>query len=43
MRAARPDAGFAGYTSVVELADSIHDLWLTPASELNGRRSTLGR
>ena len=38
MRAARPDATFAGYTPVDELADTIHDLWLTPAAELNGRR-----
>jgi NADP-dependent 3-hydroxy acid dehydrogenase YdfG len=38
MRAARPDAAFAGYTPVDELADSIHDLWLTPATELNGQR-----
>jgi len=38
MRAARPDATFAGYTPVEELADTIHDLWLTPATELNGRR-----
>ena len=38
MRAARPDAAFAGYTPVDELADTIHDLWLTPATELNGRR-----
>jgi NADP-dependent 3-hydroxy acid dehydrogenase YdfG len=38
MRAARPDATFAGYTPVGELADTIHDLWLTPAAELNGQR-----
>jgi NAD(P)-dependent dehydrogenase (short-subunit alcohol dehydrogenase family) len=38
MRAAKPDAALAGYTPVDELADTIHDLWLTPAGELNGRR-----
>ena len=38
MRAAKPDAAFAGYTPVDELADTIHDLWLTPAAELNGQR-----
>jgi NADP-dependent 3-hydroxy acid dehydrogenase YdfG len=38
MRAARPDAVFAGYTPVDELAEAIHQLWLIPAAELNGRR-----
>ena len=38
MREAMPDAAFAGYTPVDQLADTIHDLWLTPAAELNGRR-----
>lgn len=38
MRAARPDAAFAGYTPVDDLADTIHDLWLTPAEGLNGQR-----
>ena len=38
MRAAKPDATFAGYTPVDELADTIHDLWLSSASELNGQR-----
>ena len=38
MRAARPDAAFAGYTPVDELADTIHDLWLSPATMLNGHR-----
>ena len=38
MRAATPGATFAGYTPVDELADTIHDLWLTPAIELNGQR-----
>ena len=38
MRAAKPDARFAGYTPVGELADTIHDLWLKPAATLNGKR-----
>ena len=38
MRAAKPDATFAGYTPVDQLADRIHDLWLAPASQLNGER-----
>jgi len=38
MREARPDAAFAGYTPVDELAETIHDLWLSPAAELNGQR-----
>jgi NADP-dependent 3-hydroxy acid dehydrogenase YdfG len=38
MRVARPDASFAGYTSVEDLAEAIHDLWLIPAAELNGQR-----
>ncbi len=38
MRAARPEATFEGYTPVDQLADTIHDLWLTPATELNGQR-----
>ena len=39
MRVAKPEASFTGYTPVDELADIIHDLWLTPARELNGRRT----
>jgi NADP-dependent 3-hydroxy acid dehydrogenase YdfG len=38
MRAEKPDAAFAGFTPVEALADTIHDLWLAPAAELNGRR-----
>jgi len=38
MRAAKPDAAFAGYTPVDDLADTIHDLWLAPAANLNGQR-----
>lgn len=35
---AKPEAAFAGHTPVDDLADTIHDLWLTPAVELNGQR-----
>jgi len=38
MREAKPEAKFSGYTDVSALADTILDLWLTPATELNGRR-----
>jgi NAD(P)-dependent dehydrogenase (short-subunit alcohol dehydrogenase family) len=38
MRADKPEAAFTGYTPVGQLADTIHDLWLTPAAELNGQR-----
>ena len=38
MLAAKPDASFSGYTPVGDLADTIHDLWLTPAADLNGQR-----
>lgn len=38
MRVAKPDSTFAGYTPVDELADTIHDLWLRPAAQLNGQR-----
>lgn len=38
MRVAKPDATFAGYTPVDQLADTIHDLWLVPAAQLNGQR-----
>ena len=38
MRTAKPDGAFAGYTPVDDLADTIHNLWLTPTAELNGRR-----
>jgi NAD(P)-dependent dehydrogenase (short-subunit alcohol dehydrogenase family) len=37
MRAAKPDAKFAGYTPVAELADAFADLWTRPADELNGQ------
>lgn len=38
MREAKPEAAFTGYTDVADLADTIHDLWLRPAAELNGQR-----
>jgi len=38
MRAAKPEAEFDGFTPVDGLADTIHDLWLRPAAELNGQR-----
>jgi NADP-dependent 3-hydroxy acid dehydrogenase YdfG len=38
MREAKPEATFAGYTEVADLANTIHDLWLRPAADLNGRR-----
>jgi NAD(P)-dependent dehydrogenase (short-subunit alcohol dehydrogenase family) len=38
MRAAKPDAAFAGYTPVAELADAIAGLWDAPAAEVNGTR-----
>ena len=38
MQAQKPGATFAGYTPVGQLADTIHDLWLRPAAELNGKR-----
>ena len=38
MRVAKPDSTFAGYTPVDQLADTIHDLWMRPAAELNGQR-----
>lgn len=38
MREAKPKAAFTGYTDVADLADTMHDLWLRPAAELNGQR-----
>ena len=37
-RAAKPEAAFAGYTPVDELAETVYKLWLIPAAELNGQR-----
>ena len=38
MREAEPGEAFSGFTEVADLADTIHDLWLKPASDLNGLR-----
>ncbi|MEV2189549.1 SDR family oxidoreductase [Streptomyces phaeochromogenes] len=38
MRAERPNAKFAGFTDVKELAEAITDVWERPASEVNGKR-----
>lgn len=40
MREAKPQASFTGYTDVADLADTIHDLWLKPAADLNGERTS---
>lgn len=38
MRAQKPDAKFAGFTDVHDLARSVADLWSRPAQEVNGNR-----
>ncbi|WP_031088433.1 SDR family oxidoreductase [Streptomyces sp. NRRL WC-3549] len=38
MRAERPNAKFAGFTDVKELAEAIAGVWDTPAGEVNGKR-----
>ncbi len=38
MRAAKPDAAFAGFTHVDELAETIAGLWARPTRELNRTR-----
>ncbi|WP_344398821.1 SDR family oxidoreductase [Streptomyces longisporus] len=38
MRAERPNAKFAGFTDVKELAEAIADVWSKPAAEVNGKR-----
>ncbi|ATW47278.1 SDR family NAD(P)-dependent oxidoreductase [Streptomyces xantholiticus] len=38
MRAERPNAKFAGFTDVTELADAIAGVWDRPAREVNGQR-----
>ncbi|MFB0631257.1 SDR family NAD(P)-dependent oxidoreductase [Streptomyces sp. AB3(2024)] len=38
MRAERPNAKFAGFTDVKELAEAIAGVWELPASEVNGQR-----
>ncbi|MEU7854422.1 SDR family NAD(P)-dependent oxidoreductase [Nonomuraea sp. NPDC049141] len=41
MRAAKPDARFAGFTDVNTLAETIGDLYDRPAAQLNGTRLDL--
>ncbi len=38
MRAERPNAKFAGFTDVKDLADAIAGVWQQPAQEVNGQR-----
>ncbi|MEU8888576.1 SDR family NAD(P)-dependent oxidoreductase [Streptomyces sp. NPDC048442] len=38
MRAERPNAKFAGFTDVTELAEAIAGVWERPAAEVNGQR-----
>ncbi|MEU0369225.1 SDR family NAD(P)-dependent oxidoreductase [Streptomyces sp. NPDC006283] len=38
MRAERPNAKFAGFTDVAELAEAIAGVWDRPAQEVNGQR-----
>ncbi|MFH9467905.1 SDR family NAD(P)-dependent oxidoreductase [Streptomyces clavifer] len=38
MRAERPNAKFAGFTDVEELAEAIAGVWDVPAGEVNGKR-----
>lgn len=38
MRAERPNAKFAGFTDVKDLAEEIAGLWDKPAQEVNGQR-----
>jgi hypothetical protein len=41
LRAAKPDASFAGYTDVRDLADAIVGLWDADAADVNGQRRVL--
>jgi NAD(P)-dependent dehydrogenase (short-subunit alcohol dehydrogenase family) len=41
MREARPNAKFAGFTDVTDLADEIAGLWHPRATDLNGKRLCL--
>lgn len=41
MRADRPDAAFAGYTRVEDLAEEFTTLWDHPGAEVNGTRRSL--
>lgn len=38
MRAERPNAKFAGFTDVKDLAEAITEVWSKPAAEVNGHR-----
>jgi NAD(P)-dependent dehydrogenase (short-subunit alcohol dehydrogenase family) len=38
MRAERPNAKFAGFTDVKELAEAVAGVWERPAAEVNGKR-----
>jgi len=38
MRAERPNAKFAGFTDVKDLAEAVADVWERPAAEVNGQR-----
>jgi NAD(P)-dependent dehydrogenase (short-subunit alcohol dehydrogenase family) len=38
MRAERPNAKFAGFTDVKDLAEAITEVWQRPAAEVNGHR-----
>lgn len=38
MRADRPNAKFAGFTDVKDLAEAIAGVWEKPATEVNGQR-----
>lgn len=38
MRAERPNAKFAGFTDVQELAEAIAGVWERPAIDVNGQR-----
>ncbi|MEU6595428.1 SDR family oxidoreductase [Streptomyces sp. NPDC046881] len=38
MRAERPNAKFAGFTDVKDLAEAIESVWSKPAAEVNGNR-----
>jgi hypothetical protein len=38
MRAERPNAKFAGFTDVKDLADAVVGVWEKPAAEVNGHR-----
>jgi len=37
MRESKPTAAFSGFTPVADLAQTVNDLWQTPADDLNGR------